>query len=248
MLLADSYSSFFTGQIAASDIGDQVAEVIYVENTADGVSLVITGRSWYMEGVNMAQAVAEFVYSCAKREMGGNRSEYIPSVEGGADRLSPEIGVGDGDSLKLCPEFPFFGAGGEMIGWLGRRCVQLVYYVAQYAVIGRHEESLRRFQDDCFPLAADARVDYGQMDCPFREVAVGGAENESCLEDILWLDGVADVDDGCLGVDGQYYTLHAGHVGIAGAEVCGQSDDRGHAAFLSLLLDGEDNQDANEYK
>ena len=48
-----------------------------------------------------------------------------------------------------------------------------------------------------------------------REIGIGGAEYEGCLEDILWLDGMADIDDDRFRVQAQYHPFHTGHIGIA---------------------------------
>jgi hypothetical protein len=177
-----------------------------------------------------------------------NRGENIPSVEGSANRLPPENGVGDGNSLNVCPEFSLLQVGVNGGGRPGRCWTYLIYYVAQNTVIRCYKEGRRRFQDNGFPLTADAGVNYSYVDCSFREIRVSRADDESSLKDILRLDRMTDIDDNRFWVDGEDYPFHTGYISIASSEIGGQGYHWSHGGFC-LQLGGEpDNPDGKNYE
>ena len=77
-------------------------------------------------------------------------------------------------------------------------------------------------------LTSHARVNDGHMDALLGKVAISDIEDESSLCNILWLNGVSNIDDSSSWVSTQNDTLHNGNIGITETEVGSQRYYRIH--------------------
>lgn len=70
------------------------------------------------------------------------------------------------------------------------------------------------------------------MNCPLGEEVVGGAKNEGSLMDVLWLNGMGNINYHSLGIDAEYYPLHDADVGISEPKIGNQGDYIAHSGYL----------------
>jgi len=101
---------------------------------------------------------------------------------------------------------------------------KLLYYVAQYAVIGGNKVSPWGSKNNSPPPGANPGINHYQVDCFLREELIGRAQDKGGLRDILRSNGMADINQPRIRIDTEYYSFHSRHIGIGKAEVGGQGN------------------------
>jgi len=87
-------------KVFLSCIGDEIAEMINVQDMSDHFSLRRNLGSWDGKDSNTSDSIAKFFQCYTEGEMSSYRSEDIPSVKRSTNRVTPESWVSERDSLE----------------------------------------------------------------------------------------------------------------------------------------------------
>ena len=93
-------------------------------------------------------------------------------------------------------------------------------------VVGAHEAVPVGTEGQGRPGRADAGIHNGEVRGAGRKARPGAAEQVGAGPDVARRDGVGDVDEDGSGAEAEQHALHFSHVGIRGAEVGEQRDQR----------------------
>jgi hypothetical protein len=135
--------------------------------------------------------------------MGGDWSKNVPPVKSVAHRLAKESGVLD---------FP------------GSFKAQKLDKRSKDTVVRAHQKMAACADDDAFSLAANARINDGQVDAAWWIVGTGVPEHPAGARDILGWNLVTDVDKLQVGINREYSPLHCGNIGVLQSKVGGQGN------------------------
>ena len=189
------------------DIGDEVAEVVDADDDAADAAR-LDRRVLHPRRNQCADRLAQGLWLTAPGgELGGDRSENISAVEGGARTMHSEV-------RKLCaPEAH------------DERVAHAVDDGGQQAVVGRQEIVSAGLHGENVPRGADARIDHGDVHGGGREVAEGARQPEARLRRPVHHDLIHEIDDARTREAREHATLHDAHERPLMAEVGRDGDD-----------------------
>ena len=188
------------------DRGDEISEAVDVDHRpADALFAFPRFRPGQADGI--VDGGAEALGRDTAGEMSRRRREDVAPVECSAHDGSPILTRRqlEGAPLRV-PE---------------RRREQ--------AVVWPHEEVTAGHDHERAPIRSHAGIDHRQVDRPRGKRGGRRLERQCRLGHLLGLHVVGDVHELDVGREREDDALHLGDVAIAGAEICGEGDDRGHA-------------------
>lgn len=179
------------------EVGDQVAKSICVE---DGSNKASTGEPGWCD-CGAAHGVfderPESRWFDSSGQVGGDWGEDVAAMESGGGIREPIARLIE--MADLC----------RSVGESER----------EEAIIGADEEVTGCFDEERAALTADSRVDDGDVDRGFGELAPRLLEEKSAFENTECGDFMGDVNDQRLRRDGEDYAFHDGDEVIGVAEV-----------------------------
>ncbi len=143
--------------------------------------------------------------------------------------MTPEFRVSERNSLKFWWEpLEFCGREIYLIGKWFPLWPSMFDNVAKHTIIWSDEEGFRGSEDNGAALAAYPRVNDDNVDGVWREIVTGSTDYKSCLSNILRLDRVANIHNGCFRVDTEDYSLHRGGISILNTKISCQGNYSAH--------------------
>jgi hypothetical protein len=200
----DDRTSGAAGERRRVDVGHEVPEAVDVDDLAADPPR-LDGGNRRREAYHLRDLRAERGGRGPDGQRGGDRREYVPSVERRASGLEEESLVGEMDD-----------AAGR-VGGRGER---------EDAVVRADEERARRLDADRPARAPDPGVDDRDVNRPRREVRRRVPERERAGEHVLRRDAVRHVDDPGHGRAARDHALHDADERVDEAEVGRERDDR----------------------
>src|ERR1043165_6081006 len=110
----------------------------------------------------------------AGRQSSCDRRKDVAAVEGVADGLSQEVLVGDVPRRPIC--FAFADP-------------------TKQSIVRANKELVCTFDNDRTAIRANARINYCDVNRPFRKIVITTQQSESGRFDVLWWNFVVDIDD-----------------------------------------------------
>ena len=193
------------GKILRSKVCDQVSEAVHPQHhTAPGFR-VDSFRLWGIEAHVVGDLLAKLLVDDAFGKIGRNRGENIAPMKSVAHGLQKIMVGGDmADAQALFARI----------------------HERKHAVVRRDEIVFFGAGHDRATGAANAGIDYHQMDCACRKIRVSVRQGQRAVENIERLHGMADVDDFGIGRDVEDHSLNAADKMVVEPEIGSQRNNR----------------------
>src|SRR3990170_1789239 len=179
------------------DVRDEVAEGIHIDDLP-GNPVLLCGRPRDVQSPYLAKLSAERVRGSPCCQMGGDRAENVPAVEGAAHLRKEEPLFS-----KLYRPFHAQYPGGE----------------AEKAVVRAYEKIVPGLYEYRLSFPAHAGIDHANMNRASGKVPVCLKEDKSSLKDIAGTYEVGYVYDGHVWGGRQHGPLHRPGIGVLKAEI-----------------------------